>query len=102
MLDKVIDLADRIWIIDGVIGVLIRQPDKANAKLAEVLEELAKTFAALDEMVRYTLPFRRKHKARAWCAFGHGGRTVGHPHQRGARPLPQDQEHLRRLSRQVV
>jgi hypothetical protein len=54
MLNKVIDLADRFGVIDGVKGALLKQPDKAYAKLAEALDELAKTVSALDgEMVRY-------------------------------------------------
>jgi hypothetical protein len=71
MLDKVIDLADRFGVIDGIKDALLRQPDKANAKLAEVLDELARTVAALDdEMVRYlSLHFHSEESIRH-------GRTV--------------------------
>ena len=54
MFDKVFELADRFGIIDGIKDALLKQPDKANTKLAEVLGEVAKTVVALDaEMVRY-------------------------------------------------
>lgn len=54
MLDKVIDLADRFGVIDGIREAILSQPDKANVKLAEAIDELAKTVSALDkEMVRY-------------------------------------------------
>jgi hypothetical protein len=54
MFDKVFDLADRFGAIDAVHGALLSQPDRAAAKLADVLNELANTVAALDdELVRY-------------------------------------------------
>jgi hypothetical protein len=54
MLDKAYDLADRFGAIDAVHGALLSQPDRAAAKLADVLDELAMTLVALDdEMVRY-------------------------------------------------
>lgn len=54
MLDKVFDLADRFGAIDAIRDTLLKQPGEAAKKLAEVLDELAKTVAALDdEMVRY-------------------------------------------------
>jgi hypothetical protein len=54
MFDKIIDLADRFGAIDAIRGAMFNQPNKASVKLAEVLAELDKTVAALDdEMVRY-------------------------------------------------
>jgi hypothetical protein len=54
MLDKVIELAERFDVFDRVKKLLLAQPDKANQKLAEVLDELTKTVGALEaEMVRY-------------------------------------------------
>ena len=54
MFDKIIDLADRFGAIDAVRDALLKQPNLAAAKLAEVLDELAKTVTALDdELVRY-------------------------------------------------
>lgn len=54
MFDKILDLADRFGAINAIRDTLLRQPGEAAKKLAEVLDELAKTVAALDdEMVRY-------------------------------------------------
>ncbi len=54
MLDKVIELAKQFGIVGGVKDALLKQPDKAAAKLADVLAEVVKTVEALDaEMVRY-------------------------------------------------
>jgi hypothetical protein len=54
MWNLVFDLVDRFRVIDGVANVLISSPEKAAAKLADVLAELVKTVEALDaEMVRY-------------------------------------------------
>lgn len=55
MLDTVIkELADRLGVIERVKNALMDQPDEAAAKLADVLDELAKTVLALDdEIVRY-------------------------------------------------
>lgn len=54
MLDKVIELTDRFGVIDRIKDALLSQPDKAATKLAEVLDEVAKTVSAIDdEMIRY-------------------------------------------------
>lgn len=105
MFDKVFALANRLDAIDAVGDALLSQPDRAATKLGDVLGELAKTVAALDdEMVRYlSLHFHSDES----IASGRAvllGMEVGHSAIRinEARPLSQDQEYLRRLSRQVV
>jgi hypothetical protein len=83
MLDKVIELAERFDVFDRVKKLLLAQPDKANQKLAEVLDELTKTVGALEaEMVRYLNLTRRKHHTRSRRAFGDGRRAVDDSHKR--------------------
>jgi hypothetical protein len=79
MLDKVFGLANRLGAIDAVRDALLSQPDRAATKLADMLDELAKTVAALDdEMVRYlSLHFHSDES----IASGRGvllGMEVGH------------------------
>lgn len=50
----VLDLADKLGIIQAVKGKLLRQPDAAADKLVLVLNELSKIFTAIEaELVRY-------------------------------------------------
>lgn len=52
--NEIINLADKVGAIDAIKYRLLNQPDKAAAKLADSLDELYKTFKALDEeIVRY-------------------------------------------------
>ena len=51
---SVIELADKLGVIQAVKGKLMRQPDPAADKLVTVLEELSKIYLAIEtEMVRY-------------------------------------------------
>jgi hypothetical protein len=50
----VLDLADKLGIIQAVKGKLLRQPDDAADKLVLVLDELSKIYSAIEaELVRY-------------------------------------------------
>ncbi|HEY9284960.1 MAG TPA: hypothetical protein VIP46_16015 [Pyrinomonadaceae bacterium] len=50
----VLDLADKLGIIQAVKGKLLRQPDEAADKLVIVLDELSKVFTTIEaELVRY-------------------------------------------------
>lgn len=50
----ILDLADKLGVIQAVKGKLIRQPDAAADKLVLVLDELSKIYTAVEtELVRY-------------------------------------------------
>lgn len=50
----IIDLADKLGIIQALKAKLLRQPDKAADKLVLVLDELSKVYTAIEaELVRY-------------------------------------------------